>query len=519
MKKVISLALCLMMLASMFAISANASVIEHKKIDEVNVYYRYAAEKVDGADVDFATSQLSSANGATAIVTDDGTGNDVIEFAWNGTGADDKTRLYALYAIPGSHMITGWDSSDMANFTFTLDVKPINNVGGFGLSLHKPVKRIGFFPSVLPTGEWTTLKVVWDNSKLSIFAKAQDANDSAYKELVAGTDYYESKWVLSNSSTIIGVDRSIADPDAYGAKYDLNNFKTAKYLVDNIKINRIRKVSYKGNEQYNCIFYTDAETKYEFNTADGAGKVSYTVPVVWLPGSKFTMAFDAVRTGGDRAIDIAYCSNPYDGSCHAINLFSGEQDVNYTYKVDFNGASILKAVRKAENSDTWEVLTAGVDYSAGSIHGAKSTYLKFNYLGDYYADKADKLAEYCGPNYETANLDVDTKWTIGNLQISNGVGTSAIIEKTESGSVVTVSAVGGVSGAAAAEDNFTVMVAAYRGDLMLDAGVAEINYEGDIDIVLEHEHYSELNYKLFAWDNDENGAPLMNVIDITSWVK
>ncbi len=519
MKKVISLALCLMMLVSMFAISANAAVTEHKKVDGVNVYYKYDAEKVDGADVAFATSQNTVAGGTSINVIDDGTGNDVLEFAWNGTGADDKTRLFALHAIPGSHMITGWDSSDMANFTFELDVKPINNVGGFGLSLHKPVKRIGFFPSALPTGEWTTLKVVWDNSVLTIYAKAQDADDSAYAELVAGTDYYANQWVLSTDTTFIGVDRSIADPDAYGAKYDLDNFKTAKYLVDNIKIDRIRKAVYKSNEQYNCIFYTDADMNFEFNTADGAGKASYSVPVVWLPGGKFTMSFDAVRTGGDRAIDIAYCSNTYDGSCHAINIFSGEQNVKYTYKVDFNGASILKAVRKAEGSNTWEALTAGVDYSAGSIHGAKSTYLKFNYLGDYFAGNAGNLANYCGPNYETTNLDVDTKWTIGNLQISNGIGTSAIIEKTDSGSIVSVAAVGGVSGLADAEDKFTVMVAAYTGDLMVAAGSAEINYEGDADIVLEHKDYSALTYKLFVWDNDENGAPLLDVIDITSWVK
>lgn len=498
MKKVISLALCVMMLSGLFAINTNALIPVSKNLEYIPVYNVYDAGDFNSNNNAFPTNQNTVANGTSISVIDDGTSNAVMEFAFNGTGAGDGSRLYSLFAIPAAHMSTGWTSYDINNFSIELDVKPICNSSGIGLSLNKATKRIKIYPSVFTEGDWTTVKAVWEYNALAVYAKDRSEDESKYVKLTEGTDYESDKWIISSSQAHIGIDTSsFSNP----AKCDSNKLTEAKYYFDNIVVKRGR--TYARN-----IYYTDDTFSFEFDTNIGAAGKSHAIGVVDLPSSSFVMTIDAVRTGGNRPVCVSFGPNNWSNP-RSINLLSGEQDVKYTYKVDFLYGSINQVVRKAEGSDVWEVLEKGTDYVEGAPYG-KGTFLKFGYLGEYDA------AKYCADKPYAE--DVNTKWTFSNFQVScTGLAVAASVKKTETGSVVTVGALE-VTTSALGDNNFGVIVAAYDGDVMKAAGILEVEHEASREITFTHNELANPKYKLFFWDTDANSAPMGGDLDITKWV-
>ena len=200
MKKIISFILMVAMVAGLLAINVNAAVSMQASHDLMRVYYRDGESTSTG----FATTQNTVAGGTSINIVDDGSGNNALEFAFNGTGAFEGTRLYALHAIPSSHMVTSWDN--ISNYSFEMDIKAVNNTSGIGLSLHKTGKTVNIFPSALSTESWTTVKVEVIAGIVSVFAKAQGEPDEAYERLVSGTDYFQDVWPISSSTTFILLD-------------------------------------------------------------------------------------------------------------------------------------------------------------------------------------------------------------------------------------------------------------------------------------------------------------------------
>jgi len=159
----------------------------------------------------------------------------------------------------------------------------------------------------------------------------------------------------------------------------------------------------------------------------------------------------------------------------------------------------------------WEALTEGTDYSKGSIYGAWQ-YLKFGYLGTYYADKNDQahLDEYCGPN--PALDDINTRWIFSNFQITGyEPAISAIRSETATGHKYTVSAV-------AQSADFAVMIAVYDGETFAGAGVANFNHEGVAEVNVDHA-VANPTFKAFIWNTADESAPLMAPVDITAWTE
>ena len=80
------------MTVAMLAINTNAAVTMQGSHDLLRVYYRDGESQSTA----FPESQNTVANGTSISIVDDGTGNNALEFAFNGSGAYDGKRIYAL---------------------------------------------------------------------------------------------------------------------------------------------------------------------------------------------------------------------------------------------------------------------------------------------------------------------------------------------------------------------------------------------------------------------------------------
>ncbi len=497
MKKIISLVICFAMVCSlMLTFNVNGAITMQNKWEMMNLYYRDG----ESTSTAFATNQNTVANGTSLNVVDDGTGNSALEFAWNGTGAKDSNRLYSLHAIPGAHMVSDW--ANVPNYRFTFDINPVNNTSGMGLSLHNIKKTVNLYPTVLTSGKWSTVRVDAVGGIITVYIKDRDADEVEFRKLTAGTDYYESIWVISSGTTFILLDTAIMDADSKPGKYDIANFKTAKYLVDNIQIQKIDLIEYKRN-----IIYNDMTTEFTFETSKGAGGLEYKFPSAIEMGDTFTWTFDAVKTGGERPVCVTFA--PDNSKVYSINIITAQKDVKYTYKADVKNGSLVNFARKAEGASAFEELEYGKDYSLARVYGAW-TYFKFGYFGEYapVAGNPAELKAYCGDN--PAVEDVNTVWKFSKFQITGeDAGVSPLVYKTETGHQVAVSAVAGAK-------YFNVIAAVFDGDQYITSGMAEINHEGTVFVNLTH-NVEDPTIKLFVWDKTE-ATPLIEEWDITNYV-
>ncbi len=499
MKKVISLVLCTIMIVSLFAINTSAAVPMQKKYTENKIVDN------DGDNKDFGNAAILSPSTAKATTITEGT-NKVYELAFHSKGAYDGAGKYYVmcqYRDPNSN----WYSDDCA---FYLDVKPVNNTSGIILSIQGKNNSTGigailhFFPSNFTEDEWTTVKVLVEAGEVTVYTKAQGDPDSAFKKLMINRDYkYDGNSTISEGTSFYGLDSRYMDM----TKVDYDNFMSAKYLIDNVKNYRFDDWAQFGR---NFVYTDDIEIVVD-TEAVGATGLEYKFAAAHdTSATTRSIVFDAVKTGGDRPISIVYAPKN-GGSTFAFNIWNATQDVKYTYKVDYVQGSLTGISRKAEGSDTWEALTEGTDYSKGSIYGAWQ-YLKFGYLGTYYADKNDQahLAEYCGPN--PALDDINTRWTFSNFQITGyEPAISAIRSETATGHKYTVSAV-------AQSADYAVMIAVYDGETFAGAGVANFNHEGVAEVNVDHA-VANPTFKAFIWNTADESAPMMAPIDITTWVE
>ena len=69
-------------------------------------------------------------------------------------------------------------------------------------------------------------------------------------------------------------------------KYDIANFKAAKYFIDNIEIREFVTSEYKKN-----IIYDNQDTEIVFETSKGAAGLEYKFPSAIDTGDTFTFTF------------------------------------------------------------------------------------------------------------------------------------------------------------------------------------------------------------------------------------
>ncbi len=491
MKKVISLMLCVMMLASLFAINVNAAVPMQAKSAPVTIGNN------DGDNKPFIANPTAVEPSTATAKTITVDGNQVYELAFNGEGA--YTSGNALILCAYRDLLSSWWSN---NFDLYFDIKPINNTSGIIVSMDEISNILHVYPASLPTNNWSTLKVKVLNKAVSVYVKDQGAPDSAYKKLISGTDYQlKTDGAISTTTSYFGIDTRYSNM----AKVDKENFYTAKYYFDNLLV--VRDDSYKAYGK-NFVYTDDIEIVVDTEAVGGTGLEYKFASALDSSASTRSIVFDAVKTGGDRPVHVTYAP-ANGGTTFAFNIWNAPQDVKYTYKVDYYQGSLTGISRKAEGSNVWETLTAGVDYAKGGPYGAWQ-YLKFGYLGELYKDNASALAEYCGS--KPALADVNTVWTFSNFQITGyNPAISAIVKASETGNIVTVSSV-------AQSADYAVMVAVYDGTTFAGAGVANMSHEGVADIAINH-NVENPTFKLFVWNTAAESAPMMEITDITSWTE
>jgi len=500
MKKVISLVLCVVMVASLFVINVSAAVPIQKKMTPVNLGIN------DGDTKPFVANATLSPASATAKTVDDG-GNLVYEMAYNGKGALGTQTAYILFRE--RDFLSGWWSD---NFEIVMDVKAINNKSGITFSIDDIKNIIHVFPAAFAEDQWITLKLFAENKNASLYVKAKDAPDSEYRKLIEGVEVeIQRNTAISSSASYFGIDARYINK----SKCDVDNFMEAKYYVDNLTVTRFDNYASYGK---NFVLTDDVEITV--NTEEiGATGFEYKFPV--LPGtgsSSLSMVFDVVRSGGDRPIHVMFDLST-SGYGWKVNLFSDKmkRDVKYTVKADYEYGSLKNVAIKEEGTNEWVNLTSGTDYSSNGVYG-KQPYIKIGYLGQWCYDTATdaanlekRLNEYCGGD---AKLDdVNTQWTFSNFQVSYGYvpAISAIRSETATGHKYTVSAVGQSA-------DFAVMIAVYDGETFAGAGVANFNHEGVAEINVDHSIVSP-TFKAFIWNTANESAPMMAPIDITTWVE
>ncbi len=500
MKKVISLVLCTIMIVSLFAINTSAAVPMQTKSAPVTIGNN------DGDNKPFVanpTAVLPATSTAKTITVD---GNQVYEVAFNGEGAyntSDNAYILCQYR----DLLSSWWSG---NFDLFFDIKPINNTSGIIVSIDEISNILHVYPASIPTGTWSTLKVKVLNKQASVYIKEQGDPDSEYKKLIADVDYkIKTDGAISSSTSYFGIDSRYSDM----TKVDVDNYYTAKYYFDNLLV--VRDDTYKA---YSANFVYNDDIEIVFDTELGANGFEYKFPAALeMTSSSVTLVFDAMRTGGDRPIHVAFSNRPTTGRVWALNLFTDkiEKNVKYTVKADYEYASLKNVYVKAEGSSEWITLEKGVDYSSNGVYGSNA-YIKFGYLGHwcYNADGTEngtRVTDYCGG--KPALDDVNTVWTISNLQASAGYIPSytAKVKKSETGSVVTF-------GAVAQSADFAVMIAVYDGETFAGAGVANFNHEGVAEINVDHS-VAEPTFKAFIWNTANESAPMATPIDITTWVE
>ncbi len=498
MKKIISFLICVTLVCSFFVVSVNGAISYQGKTDLLSIYYR-DGETTSTA---FASNQSTVANGTSVNIVDDGTGNTALEFAYNGNGAYDGNRYYAIYAIPGEHMNVSWEN--LTDYSVEFDINPVNNTSGIGISLHNPKLTAHIYPSSLVADSWTTVKFEVVGGTIEAYTKSQGADDEEYVKLIHGKDYFKSVYPISGSSTFILLDTAVMDVATNGAAYDTANFKTAKYLVDNIEITGIEKEFFVKNILYNY------EKEIEFNTSLGATGFEHKLDsTIAIPDNTFTWTFDAVKSGGERPVNVTFA--PLSGSGiknYAINIWTAQQDVKYTYKATYVKGVLTGFARKAEGSTVFEELVNGKDYSLGGIYGSWK-YFKFGYFGEYYKNDAVHLKEYCG-DYPALG-DVNTVWKFSNIQVAgNDAGISAVANQTEKGHSVDISAV-------AKSASFKAVAAVFEGDVFVTSAIAEFNHEGTATVELVH-NVEKPTLKLFLFDS-LTAEPLVEEWDITSLIQ
>ncbi len=492
MKKVISLALCLMMLLSFMVISTNAAIPAHYP-KTVDIFTR----NFDGGADESTSSQLKtvdSAVGGTGGVIDVD-GNNVMEFKLDGTEYT-SARSVVANAHEGGFLSTV--SGVGSKYTFTFDLYPVCNTTGFSFFFSN-IEGVHIYPSALVEGMWNTVKVDVDNGVKNYYVKMTDMDDSTYTKLVPGTTCHKTSGLGSAATFYMGIRTDFMNLE--DSSVDMTNLTNAHYYLDNAVITK-----YYPNQRN--VVYT--------NTVDSITSVGGAITDLKLTGinhsdlqNYFSVTFDAVRTGGDQPISFVLGAKgtSKSSSFHIIN--TGVQGVKYTYKFNVNqGASSWQmppasAWRKAEGETQWTELVAGTDFYNISHQNGNSDFFR--------------LAYYAGSDKYPGNTTVDanTVWTVDNIQVTNSldVAITGAFEQTETGIV-------GELGITKPNGNYTAIVAFYDGTVFKGAAAADISVEGTVDVNLETDSSAEtLTAKIFLWDSMGTLVPIRDTMNVSDWVK
>lgn len=517
MKRFLSITLCVMMAASLFAVNVSAAIPTtydtvsggSDEIVYINQDYSNTATTADfttmqydgsidatGGVLTMTAAYKTGTSAATISTTDIQSGSFVFEFDFQRNGevaadyrllvtfmraankADSTLQKYGVVIPVGTGKITKgtW-------YTYRLTVNEANSSDLANLvKVEYKAKDASAWTTIGHYGGWTL------------------AAQETYKcRVVTGSNAIS--WGLTGglwTGTFLGVQ---ADPYAVTAfDSDTMDARNENFVFDNIKayVPAVSGTVTSVNLPINTgIALTDlAETT---KTTSG-GTEYYFQSINWAsePGS-IVATFDAKMTAGNGPLSMSVAGKEKKSAMTTIA--PGTTGKWYSFKIVYDNTGSRNAAtaiyRKAEDESSWTLLEKLADKAAVSdgqwcvgYNGSGSENLVRWYL---YAKLTDTNA--------TSNCESGTSWTVKNLQITDG---SAFTGKAAvSGENLTVELNAELCSAA------DVIVAVYDGDKLANVNYAPVAITGNTaTVTVPYEAGNTV--KLYAWDALATGVPVLS---------
>ncbi len=502
MKKLISLVLCIMMISSLFAMNASASVV----IGEMpETLYPIDQNFEDAENLMFTTIAWKNESGAVAVETVDG--NSFADIYLGGKG---DATLDIAYA--GSGNLDG--VAPNAGYTMTFDVYPVDTSVSLRVLYNSDTTtntnaRYGFAipASAFPTmNQWYSVKaVVAENyinpeHSISVYVKSEDAAD--YTK-IAHTALYSP--VMSSGHTFfIGAE----------TRYNVNNAETVdntRYKIDNI------------------VLY-HRTTQSEYPSTGVLAYENYEGATKNLNGSKATVEGDLenyyLTVLNDEDADLNGIAGTFAGSdkwsiervpekfiiTFDICQNSGnEQSFNLEYYDETNTSSKVK--------DHWGQLYVTKDKcEVGKWYRVK-LHVNCGVVETLSFVDLETGASVEGATFGRGTTDITTSqnalfvrpfnnqgvfnWSLDNIVLTEAAAASIVDFETADGAT-TVSL-----SADAPSATIAPILALYNEDRLVDVDwdVKDATAEGvSAGLTVEGEYDEAI---VFIWDGFENGTPLM----------
>ncbi len=482
MKKLISIALCLAMVLTIFTINASALVETGETIviggsAEV-VYYQQGFDGSDDANHPFTTSKNAAVSNDVLVMDSvTASGNTAVYF--NSENIPDAyTYEFSICLADG----TG------SNINVYFNHNSETNKGDF--------VRLG--AASFEKNTWYTYKFTiteGETATVSGQVKVGDGNWADMTVATSGTAYSSNyaacRWYTAQTSA---------------NQFEIRNSSTTAVInLDNVKFYKPAEAGVETTTPYPInvgnIKYTS--TDVEVITTPGAETISADVSTFYTYDSAasttdLVIIVDLMNSGLGMPFSVAAATKAVTGYAFSTHIASAAaiEDVWYTYKIcyDASAKEATAVYRRPTSGGTWVELTTDVDY----IKGANANRFSLNnashdrvVLG-YESALAATLA--------TGGSIAGTEWKWKNLQVIDGYAFAGT--KTIADGKITLNLNAGIYGAASA------ILAVYDGNKL--ANVTPVDLAATADTIEVAADYAEGNkVVLYVWDSLANAKPIM----------
>ncbi len=491
MKKLISLALCLAMVLTIFTINASALVETGETVvSGGSAEVVYFNQQFDGTDItsfgaDTAKAGIKTVVGAADIVS----AADVIS-----TGA---------YTFE-------FDICKNANHTATSNLTVYFTRGGSDTAT---AIRLFLGPHYLTAGTWYTYRFTLDEANYTgTDNNANQVTKVEYKEKNAAefttcnlratsSPNSANTYRVRNISAVADADIVIRTADNMDLSFD--NIKAYVPEVAGTE----QYTEYSINNDMIMGTYT-SEYTHTLTEAPAADTTTFRILVDKKNTTEDVVVYADLKNSGEGTypISVAIGSNQYGASAHILAT-NAIKDVWYTYKICYkNDVNIGDAenrvwrivpqtvYRRPAAGGEWTLLAEGTDWIQG---GAGDGFSSLQWNND------NRLTGRVQIGYEstlTGYTAAGTTWNSKNVQVIDGCAVTGT--KTIADGKITLNLNTGIYGAASA------ILAVYDGDTLADAKYVDL--VATAENVTVTAAYAEGNdVVLYVWDSLANAKPIM----------
>ncbi len=537
MKKILSIALCVMMLATLFAVNAFAATGVYTQLTEDYLTEDFSGEtsKFTNTTVTDGVATLLTSTGSQAVYARalvDVPSKFVLEFDAICPEGTEMTLVFAdsdhtaeprftIYIIPGSY-----EAGKNYTYRFIIDQSALVRSDA-----SENFAAIEYYRKEVGTDNW--IQGVYDRTGVITdgFAQAADGSNITYSQGTPAIRYVQQSW-LSNSI-----------PDKSMAFYMYNSTAGLETYLDNVKLYRtyeelVKVTDYDVNEAFEGTEYSfsDVTVKDGVASIPNSASNSAVKPVasVDLP-SKFVYEFDMECSDNTAEIYILFkdsdnTAEPYSSIMIVPKSF--EANKMYTYRFIIDASKLVRSnahenfaaieyYRKEAGTDTWVqgvydksgVITDGfAQASDGSNIVYEAGTPAIRYLNSYASSIADKSVGFWlwSSNASTIKLD--------NVKVSK-TGIVEVSEIVNDGETLGAKVAFDDRDSVDLSTNRSLFLATYNEGVLVDVDMEAVAAENGLYtsiLSVGAADYDEA--KLFVWETADNTPALPEVFDLTAWI-